>query len=217
MVGSCPFLLQIYGYILTLLSVVHQASWSSLYDVRADLTSTSASSKVSSAPTITLQYRANITQNTGEDWDGVILTLSTASPLLGSEIPVLGSWKIGPRPVVVPRYRGRERKPEPQPVFMVTPSMPPPPGGLGGPYGFAQPPGPGMMLSSVQQPMVYAESGPAIAVSEGAISSTFEIEGLSTIPSDNTSHKVSIAVSSSVQGYRHHPDTDCSCYFRALI
>ena len=39
---------------------------------------------------------------------------------------------------------------------------------------------------------------PTVHVSKGAISSTFAIEGLSTIPSDNSSHKVSIAVSYSV-------------------
>ena len=41
----------------------------------------------------------------------------------------------------------------------------------------------------------FAGAGPQVTVSEGAISSTFGIDGLSTIPSDNSSHKVSIAVS----------------------
>lgn len=165
-----------------LFTVVRQASWSSLYDVRADLTSHPASGEDSSRPTIALQYRAKITQNTGEDWEGVVLTLSTASPLLASDIPVLQPWKIGqlrPAPAAPPpprlavirtNARTRSRR--------------------GGVSSAAE--------GAFEEDTVYAgDSGPKIAISEGAISSTFEIDGLSTIPSDNTSHKVSIAVRSS--------------------
>ena len=174
---------------LTWRLVVRLASWSSLYDVRADLTSTSAGSGSGSGPTIALQYRANITQNTGEDWDGVVLTLSTASPLLRSNIPVLQPWKIGP-------------------------FVPPPPPQPGVPMARMAPErirmrqrgsgkaarkqlAPQTVLAEDDEELetVFAAGGPKVAVSEGAISSTFEIDGLSTIPSDNTSHKVSIAVS----------------------
>ncbi|KAF8313123.1 hypothetical protein DL93DRAFT_2097955 [Clavulina sp. PMI_390] len=76
--------------------VVNQASWTSLYDVRADLAGTSKSSKSTevAGPTVKLQYRASITQSTGEDWKGVALTLSTASPLLGTEVPKVQPWRI---------------------------------------------------------------------------------------------------------------------------
>lgn len=175
---------------MILFTVVRQASWSSLYDVRADLSSHSASGKDSSGPTIALQYRANIAQNTGEDWEGVVLTLSTASPLLGSDIPVLQPWKIGQVKAVPPSSqvlssfftpiasasRGR-------PIMQSMSRMAADDlldGGGGG-----------------RERASYGGSGPKIAVSEGAISSTFEIDGLSTIPSDKASHKVSIAVSTS--------------------
>ncbi|CAG8762203.1 17392_t:CDS:2, partial [Acaulospora colombiana] len=45
---------------------------------------------------ITLQYRATIVQSTGEDWREVSLTLSTASPQLGSAIPKLSPQWLNP-------------------------------------------------------------------------------------------------------------------------
>lgn len=42
-----------------------------------------------------LQYRAVITQETGEDWTDVDLFLSTASPLFDNSIPTLDSHQIG--------------------------------------------------------------------------------------------------------------------------
>ncbi|KAG8809186.1 hypothetical protein FRC18_004661, partial [Serendipita sp. 400] len=61
--------------------MVSNASWRPLYDLRATVGPTKTS--------IILHYRANITQSTGEDWKEVELTLSTASPQLGSTIPSL--------------------------------------------------------------------------------------------------------------------------------
>ena len=43
-------------------------------------------------------------------------------------------------------------------------------------------------------PQAYGARFRAVVVQEGAVSSVFHIEGQSTIPSDNSSHKVSIAV-----------------------
>jgi uncharacterized protein (TIGR02231 family) len=137
---------------------------------------------------VKLNYRANITQSTGEDWEDVSLTLSTASPLLGSAVPKVQPWRIAVhRPI--PIYR----------TFGATPC------GALVPQAAAQaaPPSPPILNRrrthtvssySVDEAIVFNE-GPNIHVREGAISSTFAIEGLSTIPSDNSSHKVSIAVS----------------------
>ena len=68
-------------------SVVRNASWKPLYDLRAIITEKKTE--------ITIHYRANITQRTGEDWSDVELTLSTASPQLGSAIPVLRPEYVG--------------------------------------------------------------------------------------------------------------------------
>ena len=66
-VSSRLFCSEEYEFVLMQYVVVRRASWSSPYDVRAELTSTSAESKTSKGPTITLQYRANIQQSTGEN------------------------------------------------------------------------------------------------------------------------------------------------------
>ena len=68
-------------------SVVRNASWKPLYDLRAIITEKKTE--------ITIHYRANITQKTGENWSDVELTLSTASPQLGSTIPVLQPEYVG--------------------------------------------------------------------------------------------------------------------------
>jgi len=72
--------------------VVLGASWQPLYDLRI------ASPQQGSAPanaqpqldgTLTLNYLASLSQNTGEDWQAVTLTLSTARPSLGTLPPKL--------------------------------------------------------------------------------------------------------------------------------
>ena len=65
------------------------ASWQPLYDIRL------VESKVS------LSYLANVTQQTGEDWPAVQLSLSTARPAVSTTIPELNPWYLDvPRPVV---------------------------------------------------------------------------------------------------------------------
>ena len=69
---------------LELSYVVKRASWTPLYDLRVNTTNNQ----------INLHYLADVTQNTGEDWTGVALTLSTAKPGLGSLPPQLKPWYI---------------------------------------------------------------------------------------------------------------------------
>ena len=129
-----------------------------------------------------LNYRANITQSTGEDWKEVLLTLSTASPLLGTAVPQVQPWRIS---AVMPR----------PPVYRFSSAL------ATGAAGALPPPSPAPQMRrsrkvshSLDEEVTF-DQGPSIQVREGAISSTFAIEGLSTIPSDQSSHKVSIAVS----------------------
>lgn len=65
--------------------VVKDASWTPLYDLRVNTNSN----------IIHLGYLAEVTQNTGEDWDDVSLTLSTAKPGLGTLPPKPEPWYIG--------------------------------------------------------------------------------------------------------------------------
>jgi uncharacterized protein (TIGR02231 family) len=58
------------------------ASWKPSYDIRAKNTKSEVS----------LMYKANVNQNTGENWDKVNVTLSTGNPTLGGNKPQLQPW-----------------------------------------------------------------------------------------------------------------------------
>lgn len=64
--------------------IVGRTGWQPAYDLRA----------ARELDSVELTYRARISQQTGEDWDGVDLSLSTARPQLGAQGPE-------PRPVFV--------------------------------------------------------------------------------------------------------------------
>ncbi|KAF9648650.1 hypothetical protein BDM02DRAFT_3096089 [Thelephora ganbajun] len=59
---------------LAITYMVHNASWSPLYDLRA------TSQKGKPSTNVHLHYRANLSQSTGEDWNDAQLTLSTRAP-----------------------------------------------------------------------------------------------------------------------------------------
>lgn len=72
--------------------VVPNVSWEPRYEVRLD----------TATPTLELTQRAAIRQDTGEDWSGVALRVSTSRPALGGQLPELRPWYIDirqPRPV----------------------------------------------------------------------------------------------------------------------
>jgi uncharacterized protein (TIGR02231 family) len=62
--------------------VTMQAGWNPLYDIRADETSRP----------LNVAMKANVFQNTGEDWNNIQLTLSTGSPAYGGQKPNLSPW-----------------------------------------------------------------------------------------------------------------------------
>jgi uncharacterized protein (TIGR02231 family) len=63
---------------------VNNARWTPLYDLEVNTDSNS----------LELSYLAEVQQNTGEDWQGVKLVLSTAKPGLGSLPPKLEPWYV---------------------------------------------------------------------------------------------------------------------------
>jgi uncharacterized protein (TIGR02231 family) len=78
---------------LELSAVIPQAGWTPSYDVRL----------AADAMTADLTFRAMVRQKTGEDWDNVDLTLSTARPSSGGAPPELRPWRVSiihPRPVM---------------------------------------------------------------------------------------------------------------------
>ncbi|CAE7172154.1 unnamed protein product [Rhizoctonia solani] len=156
---------------LLLTYVVSGARWTPLYDVRASTPKSSGGTS-----TIALHYRASITQTTGEDWPEVALSLSTASPQLGSSVPKLSPWRIGfPAPPVPPpavQYPDAA-------LMMTTHSMR------------------GARMDR-PPPEMMAAAGMAFrrghVENTGLLNTTFGIPGWSDIPSDRGSHKVVIAV-----------------------
>ena len=65
--------------------LVSQASWKPQYKLRAGTKEKDA---------VTIEYLASVTQQTGEDWNGVTLVLSTAQPLLNAAPPDLRTLEI---------------------------------------------------------------------------------------------------------------------------
>lgn len=92
---------------LDLSYLVSQARWEPSYDVRLAADGKDAE----------LVYRAQVWQKTGEDWPGVKLSLSTASPQVGGAPPELTPWHISlyepPRPYPVHALGARAPSPAP--------------------------------------------------------------------------------------------------------
>ena len=69
---------------LDLATIIPQAGWFPSYDVRL----------AADAKTAELTFRAMVRQQTGEDWNNVDLTLSTARPAAGGAPPELYPWRL---------------------------------------------------------------------------------------------------------------------------
>lgn len=68
----------------TLNYVVHNASWFPTYDIRA---------KNVNSP-ISISYKANVSQQSGEDWKNIKLTLSTGNPTVSGSKPELNPYYL---------------------------------------------------------------------------------------------------------------------------
>ncbi|MEM9954067.1 MAG: mucoidy inhibitor MuiA family protein [Chloroflexota bacterium] len=66
--------------------IVNDASWKPLYDLR-----------LLDNNSVELTYMAQITQETGEDWSDVGLSLSTAQPAISNTLPKPSAWYISSR------------------------------------------------------------------------------------------------------------------------
>ncbi|KAF7768419.1 hypothetical protein Agabi119p4_7662 [Agaricus bisporus var. burnettii] len=65
---------------------VSKAHWNAFYDIRVN-------TRDEQKP-VELAYKASISQNTGENWKDVGLTLETAEPTFGGQIPRLHPWIV---------------------------------------------------------------------------------------------------------------------------
>lgn len=146
---------------------VRNATWSAGYDVRVDMQSKDKP--------ITLIYKGSITQSTGEDWNDVPLTLETATPTFGLNVPTLAPWRLS---IYSPPVRALKRKSIPGSHFLTS-----------------------MTPSAMQNiPMMSYHSDEVSSIqhrglqvsSKGHVSATFGVPGLINIPSDDVAHNVTI-------------------------
>lgn len=131
---------------------------------------------------VDLGYFGVIRQNTGEDWNNVKLTLSTARPSLGGGAPTLRPWIIDvaappppmPAPAPAPAAVQAEMQPEMQAKRAPRARA----------MADAQ-----MAAEPAPEPIDVATA----QVQNAATSASFQIKNPATLPSDNTAQRVAIA------------------------
>ncbi|KAF8148204.1 hypothetical protein B0H34DRAFT_669004 [Crassisporium funariophilum] len=161
---------------LVLIYGVTNATWDATYDIYVKMDTKEKA--------VTLIYKAAITHSTGEDWDDVALTLETATPHFGAGIPELAPWTLS-----VYQERQMSMKKSKSMTF-----------GRGG-GGSDRKKETGSFMDMEEGSMIMADAFHAalripkrglLVSSKGDISATFSIPGLINIPSDGTSHNVTI-------------------------
>ncbi|MEZ4512987.1 MAG: mucoidy inhibitor MuiA family protein [Chloroflexota bacterium] len=145
--------------------VVGNAGWQPLYDLRLR----------ENGRFLHLTTLANITQNSGQDWNGVALTVSTARPALNQRLPQLKPWYVDVYRPPQPLPRGgalRSAAPMAAEAAMAPAAMAP----------AAMP-----MAKMADAEVVVAE------VEEVGSAVVFRIPGQTTVPSDGSPHKTAVS------------------------
>jgi uncharacterized protein (TIGR02231 family) len=94
------------GY-LDLNYLVSNAGWNAQYDLR----SSAESSKIN------LNYKAQVYQNTGVDWEDIKLSVSTNDPYKNKTKPELSPWLLGAQPYNYQQNQGQLRDAEKKDVY----------------------------------------------------------------------------------------------------
>ena len=135
------------------------ASWQPVYDIRLI------------DGRLEIAYLGQVGQSTGEDWQDVSLTLSTASPALSAIVPELDPWYIAPRQRLYARAQPVAPSPAAQQVAATA--------------GAAAPP-------AEDEPV---QAKPAAArIEQAGVSVTYQVGDGIDIPGDNSPRKIPIAV-----------------------
>lgn len=150
--------------------VVSGAEWRPLYDLRLMEGGEDEAS-------LEVGYLGQVTQHTGESWEGVSLTLSTARPALSGSLPELKPWYIMPMPPPRPLMKAKTT------------------GGMARSMAAPQPaPMAAMDMVSMEEKVVEAEAEEVQAVVESSGAAvTYGIPGAVTVPPDGAPHKVTVA------------------------
>jgi uncharacterized protein (TIGR02231 family) len=173
------------------------ASWSPVYDARL----------ATEAGKLTLAQFGIVRQRTGEDWSEVALTLSTAQPARGSQMPELQPWWIEPPPPPLPPGAAGSAMPLAQPTAAPR---------LRG-MDFAK------TAESEPVPAPPAAPAPAQMLQAEVVSSEFAAEyripGKGTVPADSSEKRFAIATRDMTVNLsaRVVPKVDPKAYLHAEI
>ncbi len=127
---------------------------------------------------VDLGYFGVIRQNTGEDWNNVKLTLSTARPALGGGAPKLNPWIID---------EAAPPPPMPAPEAAAAPAMRPEPRARQSPKAaYAE------AAAADMAPVLEEAKVSTAEVQSEATSASFQIRQPATLPSDNSTQRVAI-------------------------
>jgi uncharacterized protein (TIGR02231 family) len=196
--------------------MVRNASWKPLYDLRLDsdadlrLDEGSGESAISHLPSAIchLTYLGQVTQRTGEDWEEIALSLSTAKPALATILPELRPWYVSV-PAPLPPMAAPAAKRAPAMLARFAPTA-------------AEEPAPEMMLTGME---MEEEAEPVemeavtAEVEETGAALTFRVAKPATIPSDGSPHKTTVAALSLVPrlDYVAVPKLVSQAYRRATV
>lgn len=173
----------------TLTCFVPNAGWIPAYDLRAK----------SVGQPIELLMKAQVTNNTGEDWSKVALSLSSGNPTLGGVMPTLRPWTLAiPRPI---QYRETS-----------TLSRAPAPTRSTADKGVAE------ESMAMDYEVMDALTTVSNTVAYRTTTTEFVIETPFTIPSDGKAHTVGVKSHSIPASYKHYAtpklDKDAFLYAR---
>ncbi len=146
--------------------VVKRAGWQPLYDVRLD----------EATNDITLTALAQVSQKTGEDWQDVALTFSTARPALNQKLPKLTPTYVDvrkPRPVAAARPAASRK--------MMARSR------------SAEPPSPEPSMETMMLSDMHEADVVEATVSTAGANVTFHASGSADIPGDGSNRKSTLA------------------------
>jgi uncharacterized protein (TIGR02231 family) len=140
--------------------------WKPLYDIRLV--------EADGRAEVELGYLAQVTQGTGEAWENVALTLSTARPVLAGRLPELDPWFVGPPPPP-PHAIARQAKEGPAPALMRA----------------------SRAFEAADMAATILEDAPAETVTASVDASgaavTYAVPGQVSVPADGAPHKVTVA------------------------
>lgn len=153
---------------LELSYVVSGAGWKPLYDLRLG--------EEADKPALEVGYLAQVTQQSGESWEDISLTLSTARPALASTAPELEPWYI--QPVV---------RPVPRAASQAVPQA------MADTMKFAGAPAPMELGAGMPGAAMFVAEEALARVEQSGAAVSYGISGKVSIPADGAPHKVVVA------------------------